>query len=482
MGCPLEGCHRVTDVGTILSNRYRLLRQLGRGGMGSVWIAEHLTLKSEVAVKLIDPAIAESPEALGRFMREAQASAALRSPHVVQVLDYGVDGGVPFIAMELLHGESLGQRLERERRLSPEATARILGHVARAIGRAHEAGIVHRDLKPDNIFLVQNDDEEVAKVLDFGIAKGTPLGLATTDGLGATRTGAILGTPYYMSPEQTEGSRQIDHRTDLWSLGVIAFECLTGSRPFDGETLGGIIMAICARPIVVPSTIAVVPTGFDEWFARATARNPEERFASAKDQAHALRQVCSGHGMPLGAPPDGRMGSGRWGDSSPDMMTTGGLGVVTFTEGNQANAVTGSATRRVPLALVATLIGAPLLALGGGLAYFLLRQPPEPESITTSVASPATPPSFPLPVASPAVSAHTEPNVVQVASVIPPTVVPSAAPDAGTSSAAIGSSTAPRLPVVARPQVRPSPVTAPKPTASSTPPATTAKRRPTSIY
>jgi len=475
----------VSDVGTILSNRYRLIRQLGRGGMGSVWVAEHLTLKSEVAVKLIDPAIAESPEALGRFMREAQASAALRSPHVVQVLDYGADGGVPFIAMELLQGESLGQRLERERRLSPETTARILGQVARAMARAHEAGIVHRDLKPDNIFLVQNDDEEVAKVLDFGIAKGKALGLATTDGLGATRTGAILGTPYYMSPEQTEGSRQIDHRTDLWSLGVIAFECLTGSRPFDGETLGGIIMAICARPIVTPSQVAVVPPGFDEWFARATARNPDARFASAKEQAHALREVCLGHGMPLGSPPDPRAGSGRWGDSSPDMMTTGGLGVVTFQNDSGAHATTGSSPRRVPLALVATLIGVPVLALGGAAAFFLLRASPEPEGITTSVASPATPPSFPLPVVSTAAPVVTVPELAPVAPVTPSASSASSAepsPSTTVSAAPAGPASAAKPPQVTRPQVRPPTVTAIKPAASNTPPATTAKKRPTSIY
>src|SRR6185503_10771840 len=155
-------------------------------------------------------------------MREAQSAAALRSPHVVQILDFGADNGVPYIAMELLDGESLAARIERTRGLSPGETANIIAQVSRAVVKAHEAGIVHRDLKPDNIFVVRNDEEEVAKVLDFGIAKASNVFGVTTGS--ATRTGAILGTPYYMSPEQAEGNRQVDHRTDLWALGVIAFE------------------------------------------------------------------------------------------------------------------------------------------------------------------------------------------------------------------------------------------------------------------
>jgi len=316
----------VSSCGKVLAGRYRLVQQLGQGGMGSVWVAEHLTLRSPVAIKLIDPHIAEGPEALGRFMREAQASAALRSPHVVQVLDYGVDDGVPFIAMELLEGESLGTRLERLTRMPPEDTARILNQVARAITRAHDVGVIHRDLKPDNIFLVGNDDEEVAKVLDFGVAKDQ--WAFSLDGFSTTREGAILGTPYYMSPEQVEGSKYVDHRTDLWSLGVIAFECIVGCRPFDGESLGSLIMSICARTIVVPSKMGHVPPGFDAWFAKSTARNVEERFASAKEQAAALRQVCSELSTTdiATSPPIAPIAAA----SGPGMMTTGGISAMSL--------------------------------------------------------------------------------------------------------------------------------------------------------
>ena len=280
----------------VIAGKYRLIRQLGQGGMGSVWLAEHLTLCSQVAIKLIHVDMASSPEVLGRFLREAQAAASLRSPHVVQILDHGVDSGTPYIAMELLEGESLADRLARVGRLEPAVLARVMTEIGRAIGRAHEAGIVHRDLKPDNVFLVRNDDDEITKVLDFGIAKATgpgagSLGAAASS---ATRTGAVLGTPYYMSPEQAEGARSLDHRTDIWAMGVIAFECLLGRRPFDAETLGGLLLAICTRPIPIPSQSAIVPVGFDAWFARACNRDLAQRFPSARDAAFELKRICDG--------------------------------------------------------------------------------------------------------------------------------------------------------------------------------------------
>lgn len=264
--------------------------------MGAVWRAEHLVLKSHVAVKLIEPTLLAQPEALARFLREAQAAASLRSPHVVQILDYGIDGELPYIVMELLEGESLSSRLARVRCLSPRSTAEVISQVSRAIVRAHERGIVHRDLKPDNIFLTANDDIEVAKVLDFGIAKHTLPGSH-----GMTQTGAVLGTPYYMSPEQAEGARDVDFRSDLWALSVITFECLLGRRPFDEEAIGSLILAICTRPIPVPSQLGQVPAGFDEWFSKGVSRQRENRFESARELASSLRRVCgledSGHGM-----------------------------------------------------------------------------------------------------------------------------------------------------------------------------------------
>jgi serine/threonine-protein kinase len=273
----------------VLAGRYRLELRLGAGGMGAIWRAEHLTLQAPVAVKLIDRDAVPDEDTVARFLREAKAAAALRSPHVVQIIDYGVDKGTPFMVMELLEGENLAQRLKRVRRLSRQETARILTHVGRAMQRAHEAGIVHRDLKPDNVFLIRNGDEELAKVLDFGVAKVEQAALGP-EGT-RTRTGSILGTPFYMSPEQAQGNKTVDHRTDLWALGVIAFECLTGKRPFYSEGLGDLVLTICVRDLPVPSDVAPVPLGFDAWFGKACARDPEHRFQSSREMTDALREA-----------------------------------------------------------------------------------------------------------------------------------------------------------------------------------------------
>lgn len=256
--------------------------------MGTVWRAEHLTLRSPVAIKLLGAEIARYPEAMERFLREAQAAAALRSPHVVQVLDYGEDHGVAFIAMELLEGESLGARLRRSGHLSPAETSKLLGEVARALQRAHEAKIVHRDLKPDNIFIVRDQENELAKVLDFGIAKG-----GVVEPTHQTRGGMRLGTPDYMSPEQVSAAVDVDFRSDLWAFGVIAFECLTGKHPFERELPEQLFYAICSGPLPVPSEHGAVPRGFDAWFKKACSRDPKRRFASATEAATELAQVCT---------------------------------------------------------------------------------------------------------------------------------------------------------------------------------------------
>ncbi len=278
----------------VLLGRYRLEERIDEGGMGQIWRAEHLVLGAPVAVKIVDRDVSRDEEALARFTREAQAAAQLRSPHVVQIFDYGIDGGLPFIVMELLEGETLAKRLKRTKRLSPQDTSRFITHVARAISRAHEAGIVHRDLKPENVFLVQNEDAAVAKVLDFGVVK------IETAALGPkgerTRTGSLLGTPFYMSPEQAQGNKTVDFRTDLWALGVMAFECITGKRPFESEGLGDLVLSICIRPIPIPSEHGPVPSGFDEWFKKATERDPDARFQSSRELAETLRAVLEDAG------------------------------------------------------------------------------------------------------------------------------------------------------------------------------------------
>jgi serine/threonine-protein kinase len=358
----------MTDgVDRVLAGRYRLLRQLGQGGMGSVWEAEHLSLRSSVAVKIIDRALATSEDMRARFMREARAAASLRSPHVVQILDHGVDGDTPFIAMELLEGESLADKLDRLGSLPPAKAAHVLTHVARAVARAHEAGVVHRDLKPDNIFLVQNDDEELAKVLDFGIAKAPTIG---TLAVATTNTGAMLGTPFYMSPEQAVGSKLIDHRTDIWAFGVIAFECLLGTRPFQGENIGELVLSICSRPMPIPSRVGPVPPGFDAWFARTCERNLGLRYGSIKECVTAFRKVC---GVAEGSVEDPHP------SAPPRVQVRGGGGDLLATTG-QVSAATRPAEEG-PRRSAGLAVGV-VLAVGavfGGAAWFLFWQPVDPE-------------------------------------------------------------------------------------------------------
>jgi serine/threonine-protein kinase len=247
-------------AGIVVADRFCLVRRLGQGGMGSVWLARHTALGTLCAVKLIHEAAAHSPDLRARFEREARTAAQLRSPHVVQIFDRGEWQGVPYIAMEYLEGEDLAQRLERLGVLSPRETFAIAVHVGRALSKAHAAGLVHRDLKPGNIFIVRDGDREIAKVLDFGVAKVRETGLD-----GATKTGMLLGTPFYMSPEQTRGSKDIDHRSDLWALAVVVYECLTGQLPFQADTLYDLFARIVTAPLPVPSRAAPVPPGFDAW-------------------------------------------------------------------------------------------------------------------------------------------------------------------------------------------------------------------------
>ena len=273
---------------SVVANRFRLNRLLGRGGMGSVWHATHLGLDIPCAVKFIEGEFAHMAEAQQRFEREAKAAAQLRSPHVVQILDHGVCDGTPYIAMELLDGEDLGKRLTRVGRMDVREVITIITQVCRALSRAHQLGIVHRDLKPDNIFLVRDDDREIAKVLDFGIAKSNATALDGSN----TKTGAMLGTPYYMSPEQAQGIKSVDFRSDLWSLAVIVFQAITGHLPFESEALGDLLVKIIVQPIPVPSHIAHdVPPGFDAWWNKASQRDPALRHQTAKEFAEALGMV-----------------------------------------------------------------------------------------------------------------------------------------------------------------------------------------------
>ena len=273
-------------AGELIGERYRLVRRIASGGMGSVWEAEHLELASRVAVKLMSPQLVEDERARARFQREAQAAANLRGPHVVAIFDHGVHEGTPYIVMELLEGEPLSARLAARKKLPPEEVVELVSQIGRAIAKAHVAGVVHRDLKPENIFLVPGDRGDVAKLLDFGIAKRSVEPLTGT----TTGCGTVLGSPFYMSPEQLVDAALADARADLWSLAVITYECIVGRRPFSAGSMAELAVAVLAEPIPVPSRHGDVPPGFDAWFHRATMRDADARFQDANEMIAALAQ------------------------------------------------------------------------------------------------------------------------------------------------------------------------------------------------
>ena len=274
--------------GEILGGKYRLEKEIGRGSMGTVWSAVHLTLGQRVAIKLIAAEHAQAAEARQRFSTEAKAAARLRSRYVVQVYDDGeTPAGTPYIVLEYLDGETLEQRLERERDLPLNDAVRITRHVARALSRAHAQGIVHRDLKPGNVFLARSDDDEMgwlAKVLDFGIAKLEEHGIAST-----TKTGTLLGTPLFMSPEQVRGASSVDGRSDLYSLGMVFYNMLSGTNAITGESFADVLVHICTGSLPDLRVAAPwVPQSVGEWFQRSCARDPNDRFQSADEMVEGL--------------------------------------------------------------------------------------------------------------------------------------------------------------------------------------------------
>ena len=276
-------------IGQVVAGRYRVIALLGEGGMGAVYVAEHLMMGRKVALKRLHPELNGDPKAVRRFQREARAAAATGHEHIVEVLDLGLgEDGAPFLAMEYVRGKSLAAVLREEKQLEPRRACRIVGQILTALTAVHARGIVHRDLKPDNVILTQRGgDPDFVKVVDFGISKMRSD--ETEGGLALTRTGVTLGTPFYMSPEQARGVKELDHRVDLYGAGVMLYECLTGRLPFEGENyhqlliaiLSGKRQAVCALRPEVPAALGAI-------VERAIATEPDARYPSARELLLAL--------------------------------------------------------------------------------------------------------------------------------------------------------------------------------------------------
>ena len=307
--CPSDGSslrmpERVADlVGQTIGDKYHVLAKLGEGGMGQVFLAEHVKLRQRRAVKVMHRALINDEEAVRRFTGEALKAGQVYHQNVAAVVDCGETAdGMAYLVMEYVAGESLTKLLERERALAPARVADIIGQVAEGLGAAHDLGIVHRDMKPDNIMVcARRDGREVVKVVDFGIAKATQE--ATTQ---VTRPGFVIGTPEYMSPEQAS-ARELDQRSDIYALALVAFRALTGKLPFRGSNPHEVMFARLSQR---PATLAEVradlawPAALQGVFDRALARDAAERYATAREFSSALRRAVTGaDGQQPPAPP-----------------------------------------------------------------------------------------------------------------------------------------------------------------------------------
>jgi Serine/threonine protein kinase len=289
---PAKPANKAAEGDALLDGRYRILRLLGEGGMGAVYLASHVGLGRDVAIKFLHAEFISREDIVGRFRREAQAAAAIRHKNIIEVFDVGMSPqGEPFLVMEYLEGESLAGLLKRVGPLSLGAACAVMEPALQALQAAHRKGIVHRDLKPDNIFLAYQEGEPpVVKIIDFGISKFTQ----GDPDKWRTRTGAVMGTPAYMSPEQARGSASLDHRTDLYSMGTILFEMLTGGLPFAGTNFAEYLSAMLIEEPRAPQSVhAGFPSEAEPLVRKALAKDPDQRFQNATEMLDALTALPS---------------------------------------------------------------------------------------------------------------------------------------------------------------------------------------------
>jgi serine/threonine-protein kinase len=274
--------------GETLAGKYLVTRVIAEGGMGIVVAARHLKLDQQVALKFMLPELLRSPEAAGRFLREARAAVMLQSEHVARILDIAeLETGLPYIVMELLEGSDLGGVIYASAPLSVDDAIDYVLQACEAIAEAHALGIVHRDLKPENLFVTRRRDGAAwIKVLDFGISKVIP-GLESRQSGARVTTRESMGSPTYMSPEQMRCTRDVDGRADIWSLGIILYELLTGRQPFTGRSIAEICLAVTQAPLP-PMARADLPEGLAAVVEKCLAKEPEERYLTVADLVRAL--------------------------------------------------------------------------------------------------------------------------------------------------------------------------------------------------
>jgi serine/threonine protein kinase len=280
-GTALRSSNAQADLlGSIVAERYHILKKLGEGGMGTVYLAEHVKMGRKAALKVMNPGMNSDPDAIARFNREAANASRLNHPNVCGIYDFGeTPEGLIYLAMEFIEGESLTSLIEKSGALAAPRAASIIHQAADALAVAHDYGIVHRDLKPDNIMIAKGrDNTDLVKVVDFGIAKAS-----SSDAQKVTKTGLVVGTPEYMSPEQLAGDK-LDGRSDIYSLGLVAFNCLTGKLPFPSNSAQeAMIMRLTDQPKTLAEMKPDVawPAELQAVMDKALARDADERYAKA---------------------------------------------------------------------------------------------------------------------------------------------------------------------------------------------------------
>ncbi len=460
--------------GLVIAGRYRVVKRVGAGGMGSVYLVVHVHTEEKLALKVLHKAVIADSNALERFRREARTPARIDSEYVVRVTDADAApelSGAPFLVMEYLRGSDIDQRIEAHGAFSPSSTVHLLRQVARALDKAHALGIVHRDLKPENLFVVDREDgSQVVKVLDFGIAKFTANPEETKISQ-ATQPGAVFGTPLFMSPEQAIDSSKVSSKTDLWALGLIAHRMLTGRDYWTAETLTALIAQIAYEPMVAPSERgAALGEDYDRWFLKCCARVPEQRYETAGDAVRSLAAALGLSEAPLEpslrVPLSGIPVSGK---TDVNVLSD------THLASTQSRPAERSKGGRIGLAAGAVLvagIGAFLLFGGGG----EVPEGPAARPTTTTLAAPPRTKARPDPDATPAASASApDPMIVApMGSAVPEPQASADAPPETSASPAAGEGR-PKVPPSGKPPPSAvSPPPGPPASAKSPPPGKTA--------